>query len=263
MGEALVSGILSAGKLAPAAVTVTDVRAARLAELAERLGVHVTQDNCEAVATANLVLLAVKPGVVAGLLAQIRERLQPGTILLSIAAGVPVAELEAATPPEVAVVRAMPNAPCRVQEGALALVAGRGVTDAERAELTDLLEAVGVVAWLDESLIDAVTGLSGSGPAYVYVFLEALADGAVKVGLPRALALKLAAQTVLGAARMALESGEHPGALKDQVATPGGTTIAGLAELEAGAFRSTVLKAVVASAGRSAELALQRKGAGK
>lgn len=263
MGEALVSGILSAGKLVPAAVTVTDVRAARLAELAERLGVHVTQDNCEAVATANLVLLAVKPGVVAGLLAQIRERLQPGTILLSIAAGVPVAELEAATPPEVAVVRAMPNAPCRVQAGALALVAGRGVTDATRAELTDLLEAVGVVAWLDESLIDAVTGLSGSGPAYVYVFLEALADGAVKVGLPRALALKLAAQTVLGAARMALESGEHPGALKDQVATPGGTTIAGLAELEAGAFRSTVLKAVVASAGRSAELALQRKGAGK
>ncbi|MGE5507085.1 MAG: pyrroline-5-carboxylate reductase [Chitinophagales bacterium] len=263
MGEALVSGMLAAGKVAPEAVTVTDVRAARLSELSERLGVRVTQDNRAAVGAADLVILAVKPGVVAGVLAEVRDSLVAGATVLSIAAGVPVAELEAATPPEVAVVRAMPNSPCRVREGALALVAGRGVTDAVRSRLTGLLEAVGLVFWVEESLIDVVTGLSGSGPAYVYMFLEALADGAVKVGLPRQLAQRLAAQTVLGAARLALAMGEHPAALKDQVATPGGTTIAGLAVLEEGGFRSSALKAVVAAAARSAELAAQRKEAGK
>lgn len=257
MGEALASGFLAAGKVSHQQVVVTDPRAERLAELSSRLGVGVSPSNAAAVAGADLVVVAVKPPVVPAVLAEIGPKLRNGAVLVSIAAGVSLADLEAGTPEGVAVVRAMPNSPCRIRAGVVALAAGRGVTAVARALVGDLLESLGRVLWLDEHLLNAVTGLSGSGPAYVYLFIEALADGGVKAGLPRQTALELAVQTVAGSAQMVAKTGQHPAVLKDQVTTPAGTTIAGLAVLEEAAVRSAVLQAVVAGAERSAELAAE------
>lgn len=262
MGEALVAGFVSSGKISHKQVVVTDPHSERLAELSRQYGVGVTTSNAGAVGGADLVIVAVKPWVVPGVLAEIAPALRAGSVLVSIAAGVPLSELEAALPPGVAVVRAMPNSPCQVRCGMVALAGGRGLTDDHRALVGEALECVGRTVWLEERLLDAVTGLSGSGPAYVFVFLEALADGGVKLGLPRQVALDLAVQTVLGSARMVAETGRHPAVLKDQVATPAGTTIAGLAVLEDAGFRGTVLRAVEAAAQRSAELAAGRPGRG-
>jgi pyrroline-5-carboxylate reductase len=255
MGEALVSGFLACGKINHQQIVVTDARTERLTALSSQYRVGVTPSNSAAVTAADLVVVAVKPPVVTGVLEEIALHLRPGAAVVSIAAGVPLSELEAHLPSGVAVVRAMPNSPCRIKAGMVALAAGRGMDAEHRALVTELMEGVGRVLWLDESLMDAVTGLSGSGPAYVYLFIEALADGGVKAGLPRQVALDLAIQTVWGAARMAAETGQHPAELKDQVATPAGTTIAGLAVLEEAAFRSAVWRAVEAGARRSAELA--------
>jgi pyrroline-5-carboxylate reductase len=260
MGEALVAGFLGGGKISHKQVVVTDPRSERLAEVSRQYGVGVTPSNAGAVAGADLVIVAVKPAIVPVVLGEIAPVLRPGTVVVSIAAGVTVAELEAALPAGVAVVRAMPNSACQVREGMVALAAGRGMTADHRALVGEAMDCVGRTVWLDEQLMDAVTGLSGSGPAYVFVLLEALADGGVKAGLPRQTALELAVQTVLGAARMVAETGSHPAVLKDRVATPGGTTIAGLAVLEEAGFRGTVMRAVEAAARRSAELAAQRQG---
>lgn len=261
MGEALVSGFVAGGRVSHKQIVVTDPRSERLTALSSRYGVGVTASNAAAVGEADLVVIAVKPNVVPEVLREIAAKLHPGAVVVSIAAGVPLAELEEGTPESVAVIRAMPNSPCQIRAGVVALAAGRGVNPESKALVSEVMECVGKVLWLEESLLDAVTGLSGSGPAYVYVFLEALADGAVKAGLPRATALQLAVETVIGAAQMVAKTGIHPAALKDQVATPGGTTIAGLAVLETGGFRGAVIQAVEAAAGRSAELAGQRKAA--
>ncbi|MDI6870073.1 MAG: pyrroline-5-carboxylate reductase [Bacillota bacterium] len=258
MGEALISGFLAGGKVSHKQVVVTDARPERLTTLSSRFGVGVTPSNTAAVTEADLVVVAVKPPVVPVVLEEIAPVLRGGAAVVSIAAGVTLAELEARLPGGVAVVRAMPNSPCRIRAGVVALAEGRGVTAETRALVGEIMEAVGRVIWLEEHLMDAVTGLSGSGPAYVYLFIEALAEGGVKAGLPRQVALELAVQTVLGAAQMVASTREHPAVLKDQVATPAGTTIAGLAVLEEAAFRGAVLRAVEAGARRSAELAGQR-----
>jgi pyrroline-5-carboxylate reductase len=258
MGEALVSGFVGGGKVSHKQIVVTDPRPERLAALSTQYGVGVSTSNSTAVTGADLVIVAVKPPVVGPVLEAVGPHLRPGAVLVSIAAGVPLAELEERVPAGVAVIRAMPNSPCQVKAGVMALAAGRGVTPEARTLVGEVMECVGWVVWLEEPLMDAVTGLSGSGPAYVFVFLEALADGGVKAGLPRAVALELAVQTVLGAAKMVAETKQHPAVLKDQVATPAGTTIAGLATLEQAGFRSAVLNAVVAGAQRSAELASRR-----
>lgn len=258
MGEALVSGFLAAGKVSPKQVVVTDARSDRLATFGSQYSVGVTPSNAAAATGADLVIVAVKPPVVPAVLREIGPVLKPGAVVVSIAAGVPLAELEEGLPTGVAVVRAMPNSPCQIRAGMVALAAGRGSTAEHRSLVGEVMECVGRVVWLEEHLMDAVTGLSGSGPAYVFVFLEALADGGVKVGLSRTAALELAVQTVLGAARMVAETGRHPAILKDQVATPAGTTIAGLAALEESAFRGAVMRAVEAGARRSAELAGER-----
>lgn len=254
MGEALVRGLIRAGIYAPDEITAFDTDTARVRRLAEEVGITAAVDAVQAVREAEVVLLAVKPQVIEAALAPLREVLTAGQTLISIAAGVSTAQLEAALAAAVPVVRVMPNTPCLVGEAASALCLGQHAGEQHRAQAHRIFDAVGVAVDIEEKLIDAVTGLSGSGPAYVYIFIEALADGGVRAGLPRAVAQQLAAQTVLGAARMVLETGQHPGVLKDMVASPGGTTIAGVGALEAHGFRAAAMDAVRAAADRAREM---------
>jgi pyrroline-5-carboxylate reductase len=254
MAEALLKGLLRKGTAAPGEIICAEPRAERRDEIARQYGVTVTADNREAVAAAELVLLSVKPQIVEAVLAGIAPAVGPGHLVISIAAGVPIAALAARLPAGTRIVRTMPNTPALVGEGATALTRGPHATEADLTLARALFEAVGLAVVVDEPLLDAVTGLSGSGPAYVFLAIEALADGGVKVGLPRSTALTLAAQTVLGSARLVLESGAHPGQLKDQVTSPAGTTIAGVLALEARGYRAALMEAVEASARRSREL---------
>ncbi len=253
MAEALVRGVLRAGLFLPDAIAAADVLEERLRLFREQFGVATGTDNAAAAAKADLVLLAVKPQV----MGQVLEGLAPAVdrqLIISIAAGIPTYSIEARFPRPVRVVRVMPNTPALVLEGASALCAGAHATAGDLAMARAIFEAVGRAVVLDEIAMDAVTGLSGSGPAYIFVIIEALADAGVGVGLSREVAQLLAAQTVLGSARMVLETGKHPAALKDMVASPGGTTIAGLHALEAGALRGALLDAVEAATARSREL---------
>lgn len=254
MGEALVRGLLAAGTYAPQDLVLYDVDTERVQHLASAMGTRVAGSPLEAARGAEAVLLAVKPQVIESALLPLREVLTAEQTLISIAAGVSTARLEACFTGSVPVIRVMPNTPALVGEAATAICAGTHAQESHRAVARKIFGAVGVAVDSDEKHLDAVTGLSGSGPAYVFAFIEALADGGVRAGLARDVALKLAAQTVLGSAKMVLETGEHPGVLKDRVASPGGTTIAGLHALEQGAFRGVVMDAVVAAAERSREL---------
>jgi pyrroline-5-carboxylate reductase len=254
MAEALIRAILDRGLASPDAVTVADPIEARRAALAP-LGVHVTAANADAAAGADMVVLAVKPDLVPAVLEALSSSLTRAQLILSIAPGVSLRNLEARAPAGAPVVRVMPNTPAQVGAGAAAFCRGTHATDQHAAWVTEFLGAAGFCVEVSEPLIDAVTGLSGSGPAFVCVVIEALADGGVKAGLPRTVALALAAQTVMGTGRLIRESGEHPAVWKDRVATPGGTTIAGLAALEAGGLRSALIDAVGAATLRSRELA--------
>jgi len=254
MGEALSRGLLGAGTYAPDQITLFDVDGARVAALANALGAHAASSVEQAIESADVVLLAVKPQTVEMALAPIRATLSASQTLVSIAAGVSTARLEACFEAPVPVVRVMSNTPALVGAAATAICAGKYAGASQMEQARTIFSAVGLCVEADEKLLDAVTGLSGSGPAYVFLFIEALADGGVRAGLPRSVALQLAAQTVLGSAQMVLQTGEHPGVLKDRVASPGGTTIAGLHALEHGAFRGTVMDAVMAATERSKEL---------
>jgi pyrroline-5-carboxylate reductase len=256
MGEALAAGVLAAGVAKPR-VCAADPEPARREHLASALGIRTSASNAEA-ASCDVVVVAVKPGLVKSVLGALGG---PGNAALakplwiSIAAGVSLAALESALPAGARVVRAMPNTPALVRAGATAFTPNAACSAADRTLARSLFEGVGL-AWEcpNEALLDAVTGLSGSGPAYVFVLLEALSDAGVRMGLPRDAATALATQTVLGSARLAQESKRHPAALKDQVTSPGGTTIAGLERLEAGGFRAAVHDAVAAATQRSKEL---------
>jgi len=254
MAEALIGGLVAAG--VPASLlAASDPDPGRRKLLAEAFGVATHADNGDAVAGSDLVVLAVKPSVVESALRALPARDLTRPLWVSIAAGVPIAKLAALLPAGARIVRAMPNTPALVRAGATAIAAGSTASAADREAATALFETVGM-CWeaQQESLLDAVTGLSGSGPAYVFVFLEALSDAGVRMGLPREAAYRLAFQTVLGAAKLAQETGRHPAALKDQVTSPGGTTIAGLERLEAGGFRAAIYEAVAAATRRSREL---------
>lgn len=257
MGEALAAGVLAAGAHRER-VRAADPDPARRKQLEQALGIAAGDDNASVVEASDVVVLAVKPGLVASVLGALGgpgERALARPLWVSIAAGVPLAALAAALPPGARIVRAMPNTPALVRAGATAFVANAACGAPDRALARALFEAVGS-AWEapSEALLDAVTGLSGSGPAYVFVFLEALSDAGVRMGLPRDAATALAIQTVLGAAKLAQVTGRHPAALKDQVTSPGGTTIAGLERLEAHGFRAAVHEAVAAATRRSKEL---------
>jgi len=254
MAEALLRGILAANRMQAAEILATDVRDERLAYLQATYGIGVSSDNAAAARQADTVLLAVKPQVMDRVLADLKGAVAESQLLVSIVAGIATATIAAHFPHPVRVVRVMPNTPAIVLEGMSALTGGRYATPQDLETARRLFEAVGKVVVVDESLMDAVTGLSGSGPAYVFLIIEALADAGVKVGLPRDVSLALAAQTVRGSARLVLETGKHPGELKDMVTSPGGTTIAGLHALEQGAVRAALIAAVEAATRRSQEL---------
>ncbi len=254
MAEALVKGLLHAKVVPPEGILVSDVKTERLAHFVELHGVRTTQDNHELVRTSDVIVLSVKPQVIDKVLALIGGDVKSTQLVISVAAGVPVSAIEARLPEGTHVVRSMPNTPATVQAGATAIAPGTHATDEDLEVARSLFAAVGRVVTLDESLLDAVTGLSGSGPAYVMLMIEALADGGVKVGLHRDTALLLAAQTVYGSAKLLLETGEHPGRLKDMVTSPGGTAIAGLHTLESGGLRRTLIDAVEVATNRSAQL---------
>jgi pyrroline-5-carboxylate reductase len=251
MGGAIIRGLLKGGHVPRENLIYYDPDPARQAQMDE-LGVAAALDNPE-VMHAPLVVLGVKPQVIPAVLAGIQEFARPWQLIISIAAGVPLAVLEEACP-ESRIIRVMPNTPTLVGAGMAALAPGRKVTPDDLALALELFRAVGEAVVVEERLMDAVTGLSGSGPAFVAVFIEALADGGVKMGLPRPLALTLATQTVLGTARLCHEEQMHPAILKDLVTSPAGTTIAGLHALESGGFRGAVIDAVSAAAARSKEL---------
>ena len=254
MAEALVRGLVRGGHVPAAKISASGPRRERLDALARDYGIAVTTDNREVVARSGVVVLSVKPQILDKVLREVGEHLRAGTLVVSIAAGVDTATIEDAIAPGVRVVRAMPNTPALVGAGATAIAAGKLASDADVATARALFEAVGIAVVLDESHLDAVTGLSGSGPAYIFLILEALADAGVKVGLSRRDAQRLAAQTVMGSAKLLLDTDEHPGKLKDMVTSPGGTAIAGLHTLEAGGLRTTLINAVEAATNRSREL---------
>jgi pyrroline-5-carboxylate reductase len=254
MAEALVKGLLAAGASTAAEIVCAEPREDRRRELQQRYAVRTVSSNREAVAAADLVLLSVKPQVIDAVLDEISPEVAATKLVVSIAAGVPIAAIAKRLPEGTRIIRTMPNTPALAGAGAAALAAGPHATPADLALAKQIFEAVGTAVVVPEPLLDAVTGLSGSGPAFVYLFIEALSDGGVKAGLARAEALQLAAQTVLGSAKLVLESGEHPGRLKDQVTSPGGTTIAGVHALEKAGFRGAVMDAVEAAARRSREL---------
>ncbi|ABB58088.1 pyrroline-5-carboxylate reductase [Synechococcus elongatus] len=251
MGEALLARLLAQGQVAATAVTVSEPFAARCEFLNDRYGVRCVDDNAEA-AQADWVLLAIKPQVFDPAVAGLAD-LRSDRLILSILAGVPLAKLEAAFPHE-AVIRAMPNTPATVGAGVTAIAAGQQVTADQLSQAQEFFAAVGRVVTVPESQLDAVTGLSGSGPGYVALIVEALSDGGVAAGLPRAIATELAIQTVRGTAELLQETGWHPGELKDRVCSPGGTTIAGVATLEQNGLRSALIEAVKAAALRSQQL---------
>ena len=257
MAEALVAGMLKAGVATASAVVATDILEERRSSLHDRYGIRTGGDNREASRHAGILILAVEPQHLDPVLDEIRPVVSAESLIISVAAGYPIVRVANHLKAETRIIRAMPNTPSSILEGVTALSFGPGVRESDTKAATAIFESVGKVVVVEESLQDAVTGLSGSGPAYIYVMIEALADGGVKMGLPRSTAELLAAQTVLGAARMLLETGEHPGRLKDRVASPGGTTIAGLHELETGKLRAALINAVEAATKRSKELGLE------
>jgi len=258
MATALAAGFLSAGCCTAAEIIGSDVSTVARDAFAKAVGGKSVATNREVVEQSQVLFLAVKPQVMGSVLAELKPLLAPQHLIVSIAAGITLAQLEQGLGSGRRLIRVMPNTPCLVNASASGYAIGGAATPEDSETVRKLLSAVGIAVQVPEHLLDAVTGLSGSGPAYVYVMLEALSDGGVRMGLPRDVATKLAAQTMLGAARMVLETGEHPGALKDAVTSPGGTTIAGLHALERGGLRATLMNAVEAATLRAQELG--RKG---
>jgi pyrroline-5-carboxylate reductase len=255
MGGILLQAFLKQNLFAPDQIHATVGHAERALALSTQWGVDVTTNNREAASKADLILIAVKPFQIPALIEEIRPALTKDKTLISIAAGIKTRSIEESAGMEIAVIRAMPNTPSRLGAGAAALCRGRFVSQ-EKLELAErIFETVGRAVIVEEKHMDAVTGLSGSGPAYIYIIIEALAEAGVKVGLPREIATELAAQTAYGAAKMVLETGYHPAMLKDAVTTPAGTTIDGIMALEEGGLRVTLIKAVMRATERSKQLA--------
>jgi pyrroline-5-carboxylate reductase len=254
MATALAKGFIRAKLATAKQIIASDPLSAATAAFAKEVGSKTTASNAEVAQFAGVLILAVKPDQVPGVLADIRDHLTEKHLLISIAAGVPIAKMEAGLGGTARIIRVMPNTPALVGASASAYALGKSARPEDGALAQKLFSSIGLAFQLREYLLDAVTGLSGSGPAYVYLFIEGLSDGGVAAGLPRDIATKLAAQTVLGGAKMVLDTGLHPGALKDMVTSPGGTTIEGLHELEKGNFRATAISAVRAATEKSRKL---------
>ncbi len=253
MAEALIRGLLRAG-IEPERIGASGPRQDRCDQLRNAHGIKTTTDNRELVSHSDILVLSVKPQLMEKVLREVGSDVSDHALVISVAAGIPIAAIEKHVSAGTRVVRAMPNTPALVSAGATAIAAGDHATEEDLAAARFLFDAVGITVTLDETQLDAVTGLSGSGPAYIMLILDALSDGGVQVGLSRRTAQLLAAQTVMGAAKLLLETNEHPGRLKDMVTSPGGTAIAGLATLEAGGLRTTLINAVEAATRRAREL---------
>jgi pyrroline-5-carboxylate reductase len=255
MGEALVSGLISSGSSSPKNIICTDVREAKLKAIQQEYGVQTTTHNLEAVNQSDIIIYAVKPQIMAAVITETADKLDMSKLVISIAAGVPMAAIESCLNKELRLIRVMPNIAASVKEAATAVAAGKNARKEDIQLAMAIFDSVGKTVFLEENyLMDAITGLSGSGPAYIFLIVEALADAGVKVGLARQDALFLSAQTVLGAAKLLMETQEHPGQLRDKVTSPGGTAIAGLATLEEGGLRTTLINAVEVATNRSREL---------
>jgi pyrroline-5-carboxylate reductase len=255
MGGIILQALLKNGSLNPKTTFATVAHPERAKALSAKLKVKVGTDNVEAAKNADIILIAVKPQVVEEVVREISRQIGPRQLIISVAASVPTSMIEKNLPPSVPVIRAMPNTPCLVGAGMTAICKGKHATAQHIALTSQLFDVVGRTVVVDEKHMDAVTALSASGPAYIYIILESLAEAGVKVGLPRDIATLLAAQTTLGAAKVVLETGDHPALLKDAVTTPAGCTIDAIMELEEGKLRVTLIKAVVKAAQRAKELA--------
>jgi pyrroline-5-carboxylate reductase len=253
MAEAMLRGLLRGEDFAAAHVSASGPRMERVQELREKYGINATTDN-HVPASAEIVVLSVKPQIMSRVLDEVAGTISPDALVISIAAGVPVSAIQTRLASGTRVIRAMPNTPALVDAAATAIAGGEHARESDLADAKKIFDSIGLTVILDESQLDAVTGLSGSGPAYVFLILEALSDAGVKVGLSRRTAQLLAAQTLLGSAKMLLETNEHPGRLKDMVTSPGGTAITGLHTLEHGGVRTTLMNAVEAATRRSREL---------
>jgi pyrroline-5-carboxylate reductase len=254
LGETLIRGLLDAGAIEASRISVTAAHPERVRQLHERLGVHAAASNRTAAKQADLVILSVKPQQVGQVLIEIRDVLRPDQLLVSVAASVGTAYIEKHLRGPIPVIRAMPNTPALLKRGMTGLSRGAHAQPGHLELARRIFDAVGRTVIVDEKHMDAITGLSASGPAFLYIVIESLAEGGVKMGLPRDVATELAAQTVLGAGAMVVETGEHPALLKDLVTTPAGCTIDGILELEDGGLRVTLIKAVVRATQRAREL---------
>lgn len=257
MGTALLRGMLKSDWSDPDRLMATHPRSEHRETLADDLGLRVEESNVEGVKWADVVVLCVKPQILHRVLTEVAPAVTPDKAVISIAAGVPTRTIESLLPDDVPVVRAMPNVPATVELGATAVCRGTHADDEHYETARHVFEAVGIVEEVDEGLMDAVTGLSGTGPMYIFQIIEGLSDAGVKVGLSRHVATRLVIQTVLGSAKMAETLDVHPGQLKDMVTSPGGTAIAALHTMEQGGFRARLMDAVEAATDRSAELGAQ------
>ena len=254
MAEAIIKGIISSGIVSPEKVISSDIRTDRTSLFSESFGISTTSDNLELVSQVEIVILAVKPQIIESVLEEIAEAIDTSKLIISIAAGVTLKRIEGILKTGCRVVRVMPNTPALIGEGVAALSPGQNTIKEDLDVAGKIFDAVGKTVVVEEGYMDAVTGLSGSGPAYVFLMIEALVDAGVKVGLTRETARTLALQTVFGSVKMLQETGEHPAKLKDMVTSPGGTTIAGLHVLEAGNIRAVIMDAVEAATNRSQDL---------
>jgi len=254
MGESLISGLIYAKSSIPKNIICSDVRKEKLKSVQDAFGVFTTTSNIDVVKASEIVIYAIKPQIMASILRETASHLDMSKVIISIAAGVPLAAIESCLNKDLRLIRVMPNIAASVKEGAAAIAPGKHATKNDLKLAKAIFDSVGKSIIIEEELMDAITGLSGNGPAYIFLIVDALADAGVKMGLAREDALLLSAQTVLGAAKLLLETAEHPGRLKDKVTSPGGTAIAALHTIEAGGLRTTLINAVEVGTNRSKEL---------
>lgn len=254
IGDAILSGILSASLYKKGDIIVSDISEDRLSNIRTQHGIEAINNNIEACTSSRIIIIAVKPGTIKSLVEEISGSISESHVIVSVAAGVSIKKIQGWLKKDVPIIRVMPNTPVVVREGITAISPGPGVKDNDLSVIKKVFDSVGKTIIIGEEYLNAVTGLSGSGPAYIFTIIEALSDGGVKAGLPRNTATLLAAQTTLGAAKMVLATGEHTGSLRDRVTSPGGTTIEGLYRLEVAGIRAALISAVDQAAKRAEEL---------
>ncbi len=254
MGESLISGLIYAKSAIPKNIICSDIRREKLKSVKDAYGVVTTASNIDVVKGSEIVIYAIKPQIMASILRETAPHLDMSKVIISIAAGVPLAAIESCLNKDLRLIRVMPNIAASVKEGAAAIAPGKHASKGDLKLAKAIFDSVGKSIIIDEEFMDAITGLSGNGPAYIFLIVDALADAGVKMGLSREDALLLSAQSVLGAAKLLLETGEHPGRLKDKVTSPGGTAIAALHTIEEGGLRTTLMNAVEVGTNRSKEL---------